>query len=305
MEHHPPDHAVEVHHQSRRRQPSLCAAGRRLHHRPPDGGLRVADRQAPQAVGAADRPGGPGWRADRLLVPVPVPGDVGLGGVLRHRADPRPPAHQPVLDGRQRRLRSAAGEAIVRVHRRRGPARRHRGLGAGVVRAANRIDEPAAAQRRLHALVRRACRGDHPARAGRGGSDRLGEGGEGSQRRRSLQSAARLQAPADHRARDQLRGPRRVHHRAAAEHGRPGREGRRGDRFDYRVSGAGRPVDVDDRFRRPDLADEQDSSLPGDRIRADGAPRQPRIHGSRDAAERRTLGAGPRARAGSVAAVHR
>ena len=219
LEHHPPDHAVEVHHQSRRRQPSLCAAGRRLHHRPPDGGLRVADRQAPAAVGPADRPGGPGWRADRLLVPVPDAGDVGLGRVLRHRADPRPPAHQPVLDGRQRRLRSAAGEAAVRVHRRRGPARRHRGLGAGVVRAADRIDQPAAAQRRLHAVVRRARRGDHQARAGRGGSDRLGEGGEGRQRRRSASICCAARSTCRSSRSSSASRPSARHHRAAAEHG--------------------------------------------------------------------------------------
>ena len=115
----------------------------------------------------------------------------------------------------------------------------------------------------------------------------------------------RLEAPADHRARDQLRGARGLHHRAAAEHGGAGRERRRGDRFHHGVSRAGRPVDLDDRVRRPDLADEQDPSIPGHRLRADGAPRQPRIHGDRHAAERRALGAGSRARAGPVAAIHR
>ena len=57
----------------------------------------------------------------------PGPSRVGLGRVLSLRPDSRHPAHQPVLDAGQRRLRPAAGQAAVRVdRRRRQPGRRHR-----------------------------------------------------------------------------------------------------------------------------------------------------------------------------------
>ena len=170
------------------------------------------------------------------------------------------------------------------------------------------IDEPAAAQRAPSCVCapRSSWRSSRRERVERGSDRRRCEGREGRQRRRSVRSAARLEAPADHRARDQLRGRRRRHHRAAAEHGggRPRRARGATDSI-TRVSGAGPAVDVDDRFRHPGLADEQDPPLPGHRLRADGPAGQPRIHGGRDAAERRALGAGPRARARSVAALHR
>ena len=44
-------------------------------------------------------------------------------------ADPRDPADQPVLDARQRRLRSAPGQAHLRLHRRRRQPRRRDGRG--------------------------------------------------------------------------------------------------------------------------------------------------------------------------------
>ena len=53
------------------------------------------------------------------------------------------------------------------------------------------------------------------------------ERGEGRQRGRGVRAAAQVEAPADHRAGDQLRRRRRGDHRAAAEHGGRRRQGRR------------------------------------------------------------------------------
>ena len=77
----------------------------------------------------------------------------------------------------------------------------------------------------LMAHLRRARHAHHrPGKAGRRRRDRP-EVRKRRRRGRSVRAAAAIEAPADHRARDQLRGGRRGDHRAAAEHGRGGRKG--------------------------------------------------------------------------------
>ncbi len=75
---------------------------------------------------------------------------LGLRRVLSDGAAPRRAPDQPVLDAREPGVRPAAGQAALRIHRRRRTARRHRGLGdPQVVHDANRHDEHAADQRHV------------------------------------------------------------------------------------------------------------------------------------------------------------
>ena len=92
-------------------------------------GYTQAGRGAAAPLGAADHAGADGGGHDRLLVPVPDRRRLGLGRLLRLGRAARHPPHQPVLDARQRHLRSAAGEAAVRVRRRRRDARRNDRVG--------------------------------------------------------------------------------------------------------------------------------------------------------------------------------
>ncbi len=106
-----------------------------------------------------------------VLVPVPDAADLGLGGVLRCGAAARRAADQPVLDARQHRVRPAAGEAAVRLHRRWRAAWRHRGLSARGLRAENRLDESSGSERDLHGDVRVARDRHHPPREREPGID--------------------------------------------------------------------------------------------------------------------------------------
>ena len=191
--------------------------------------------------------------------------DLGLGRLLPDGAAPRGPPHQPVLDAGEPGLRPASGQAAVRVHRRRRAARRHR-----------RIGDPAVATPRtigttnmllISGTLMLVCAGmvadDPAARAPRPRRRSATPKEEkGVSATEAFDAAAQVEAPADHRAGDQLRGGRRGDHRAAAEHGRGRQQGRRRDRLDHRVPGQRPAVDVDHRLRDPGLAHQQDPPLP-------------------------------------------
>ena len=101
------------------------------------------------------------------------------------------------------------------------------------------------------------------------------EKGVGWPRRSTLLRA--VEAPADHRARHQLRLDRRGHHRAAAEHGGRGRQGRGDNRRHHARSWPrSRLWTSTIGVRHPGLADQQDPSLPRHRLRADDPAGQPR-----------------------------
>ena len=77
----------------------------------------------------------------------------------------RQPAHQPVLVARQRHLRRAAGQAPLRVRRRRRQPRRHRRVRLrGQLRAVDRHEQPAARRRRHARRVLRRRVDDRHAR---------------------------------------------------------------------------------------------------------------------------------------------
>ena len=120
----------------------------------------------------------------------------------------RDPAHQPVLDAGQHHLRPAAGQAAVRVHRRRreprrrSPAAASRSLLARTVGNANLMLVSAAmlalSARCVVSLIV-AARAQHDL----AGLEEAGKE-EGVSSGEALQMLRRQPAPADHRARDRL-----------------------------------------------------------------------------------------------------
>ena len=154
------------------------------------------------------------------------PAPSGSGRLLCPRADPRHPAHQPVLDAGQRHLRRAPGQAAVRLHRRRRqPGRRHgRGITALLVErvGTNNLLLVSAAVLVVCVVLVVVRSSGASDRAGSRDAATTGEG-EGRRRRRGDHAAAPVAPPADHRARHRLRRDGRGHHRAAAEHGGRGR----------------------------------------------------------------------------------
>ena len=87
---------------------------------------------------------------------------LGLGRVLRVGRAARHPADQPVLDAGQRHLRSAPGQAAVRLRRRRRDAGRHDRIGADRADHRRSRHQRAAALERRHAAGLHAHRRDHP-----------------------------------------------------------------------------------------------------------------------------------------------
>ena len=127
VQHSQTDYAVEIHRRARRRQPALRAARRGVAHRRLDAAVQRGDRAAAASLRDSRDAGGPGGAARGVLGPLSRGRRLGVGRVLCAGPGARPPAHQPVLDAGQRHLRSAAGQAAVRVHRGRGePGRRDR-----------------------------------------------------------------------------------------------------------------------------------------------------------------------------------
>ena len=199
--------------------------------------------------------------------------DWALDRVLLLRPDPRHPRHQPVLDAGQHHLRPAAGEADLRVHRRRLEPRRHCRFVADDCRHQGRHLQPAARQRGHHGALRGPGHRDPSHReAGPPGVARRGRR-RGRGRRRSGEAAEEQPPPADDRDDHRLCGHRRGDHRAAAEHGDGGLEGRREHRQHHQFPRHGTAVHVGDRLRDPGLAHEQDPALSRHRLRADDSAR--------------------------------
>ena len=112
-----------VHRRAHSREPADHDPGRRSPDRRDHAGLHRRDRPAPAALGDPDHTGRHRRRADRLLGA--LPGRRGMVVGDRHLsvpAHPRCAPNQPVLDAGQQRLRPAAGETLLRVHRQRGGA---------------------------------------------------------------------------------------------------------------------------------------------------------------------------------------
>ena len=151
----------------------------------------------------------------------------GLGGALSVRPDPRHPAHQPVLDARQRRLRRAPGQARLRLHRRRRqPGRRARCRPHEVSGRRSRQRQPAAGERRIAGDLHRHRHPDPAAARGQ----RAGAAGRGARRgrRRGVADADQFTPLAGDRAGDRHGCRRRRRRRAAGEHGGRGHGCQRG-----------------------------------------------------------------------------
>ncbi len=245
-------------------------------HRRADGRLHQDGRRAAAPLGAADHAGPDGGSDGRLLVPVPHRRGLGLGRLLRLGRTARHPPHQPVLDARQRHLRSASGEAPVRIRRRRRHARRDDWL------RLDRADHPVGRHQRTAAVERRRPDPVHGrrrdgARPGTGRRQRRGR-----RRRRARRhdgqgggAAARVAPDSDHRTHHQLRVHWRGHPRPAGQHGDGNLQGRRPGRLDRRLPGADPLLHLIGRVRHPGLDHAAHSSLPGHRVRAVDAADQP------------------------------
>ena len=229
VQHSEADHAFAVHHVVGGGQPAVRAvrgrtADRRRH-------ASVHQRHSSRAAPARRaRHAGRGRRIARgLLGAAADRRRVGDGGVLLLRVDPGHSPDQPVLDPGERHLRRTAGEAAVRVHRRRsqsgrGARRRHdgghrRGGGVGAARAGERGRAGRVRRHRGGSVARTRCRR----------SGRLQRVGAGCGRPRGVPPAVRIAAVAGPRIDGRLRRRRRRGRRAAVEHGgrRAARCGRR------------------------------------------------------------------------------
>ena len=244
----------------------------------------------------------------RVLGALPEPARVGVGRVLPRRAILGVPAHQPVLDARQPRLRPAAGQATVRVRRRRRAARRHRRQRARRGRARRSAPSTCSSPRAALMFVLRVRRQrDRRPRERATGVVAGRQAGEGRERRRGDSSCCGLEALPDHRARHRFAVDWRrrssssssTWRRRSAEGAGQGRLAPRSSpRSVFWMSVTGFVIQV--------TADEQDPPLPRHRLRADGAAGQPRQHGAHHAAQRRRSGRRPLARIlDHVAALHR
>ena len=148
VEHRAARDPVEVHRRAGRRQSALRATGRRRPDRRADAPLHQRHRAPAAPAGDSGDAVRHHRRAGGVLGSPAHRRGVGHGGVLFRRPGPRAPAHQPVLDARQRSLRCPAGEAPLRAHRgrlepRRRPGRPDHGHG----RPAGRLRQPLARRR--------------------------------------------------------------------------------------------------------------------------------------------------------------
>ena len=128
LQHHQADYPSEFIERLGAGRPAVGQVRRGRDHRLHHAGLHQGHLGGAPALDDPGHAGGHRGVAGAVLVPVHVRGRrVGRGGVLRRVAYPLDPADQPVLDAGQRRLRSAAGQADLRLHRRRRqPGWRHR-----------------------------------------------------------------------------------------------------------------------------------------------------------------------------------
>ena len=222
--------------------------------------------------------------------------------------DPRDAADQPVLDAGQRRLRSAAGQAAVRLHRRRRQPRRRQRRGdlrcfwSSRLGAKNMLLISAAVMGVSLAIVMFILKRERSAGtsdASETGEEKGVSGGE------AHPAAALVEAPAGDRDGDRLCRHRRGDHRAAAEHGGGRGQGRGQLRRHRRLPGADHGLPVADRLRHPGRADQPHSPRARHRLRAADPAGQPRHDRGDHAVQPRAVGAEPGAHARHLAALHR
>ena len=208
------------------------------------------------------------WRALLVALLVPVPDRARTWVSVAFyclRPDPRHPAHQPVLDAGQRHLRPAAGQAPLRLHRRRAPASAA-SPGAGADRRSSRADRhdnlllvSAAILALCAVVVVSIMRREQAApseRRGRPARKKGVSGGEAIQLLRELASTCRSS-----RSSSALRrSARRSSSSSSTWRRRPPRA--RQHRRDHRVPRRRCSSTVDHRLRHPGLAHEPHPPLP-------------------------------------------
>ena len=215
----------DVHRCARRREPADHGPGGRSPDRRDHAGLHDRDRPAPAALGDPSDPDRHRRPADRVLGALQQRGGVLVGDWrVSVPAYPRCAADQPVLDPGQRCLRPAAGETLLRVHRRRGRAGWADRLLPGPADGRScRVQQPAPgecrAARWLHA---HRDRGANPIEGYRAPGHRLGGRGEGRRVEPGPAHAARVESPQGHCDRHRASRDGRLPDRAATEYGRGG-----------------------------------------------------------------------------------
>ena len=292
-----PDHAVEVHHRARRRQPAVRAAGGRRPDRRADARLQPARSRGCRAAGsfrrrrrARSRCSCSFWflfrtGGDWVSVAFYVLGLM-LGILLISQFwtlandiyDPRQARRLFGFIGGGASLGGATGAAITAF--------------AVEEVGTNNLLLVSAAMLSLCVGIVAAIVRRQPITADLTPVDERGVGGG-----EAIRLLRRLAPSADHRARDRLRGARRHHHRAAAQHGGGGDQGRGGHRRHHGLPGAGDVLPVDHRLRRAGRPDQPHSPLARPGLRAADPAGQPRRDRHHHPVERRALGAGRRARA--------
>ena len=198
--------------------------------------------------------------------------------LLPGRADPRPAPDQPVLGAGERRLRRPAGEAAVRLHRRRREPRGDDRVGGGrLLGRRGRGRQPAARQQRAPRRLRRRRHRRRARGAGRGARRRRFDRGAGGGRRPGgAADAARVAPPAAHRPDHRVRRHRRRPARPAAQHGGGGVGRKRRNRPDCGVPGSGAALPVARRTGHPGRADEPHPPSSRHRVRAADPADRPR-----------------------------
>ena len=280
VQHRQAAHPGPVHRRSRSRQPAVGAAGFRRARRCRDAALHPRRVAPAAAVGHPHDPGRDRTAADRVLGLVQDRRRRHLGRLLPRRADSGPAPHQSILGAGERHLRRPAGEAPLRLHRRRGQPGRHDRLGGGdLLRRCGGCDQPAAGEQRTARRLRRGRHGRHASGPQPVARRRRRERREdGRPRQQRVSDVARVAPPATHRADHRLCGRRRRSARPATEHGGGGVGGRGRHRPHRRLPRPGAVLPVARRIRHPGLADEPHTPPPRHRVRPVDPAHRPRIH---------------------------
>ncbi len=295
--------AVAVHQLAWRRQPSLRPARCRPDHGVRHPGLHQRHATAATPLGVCGDAGGDGGAARRVLAALPDRAAVGVGRVLSLGCAGRQPPHQPVLVARQRHFRRPAGQAALRLRRRRRQPWRHRRIGlCGDLRPRDRHQQPAPRRRRHARVVLRRRLGDRRPREIRR-SRRERRRRQGDEPARSDRPAAIVEALPGDRARHQLCRHWRWNHRAAAQHGRRGCDPGQG--CANGPAGQRHLLLVDGRVHHPDDADVAAPPAARDRLRSALDARHDWRHGGADAVDSCALDLHHRPRARYRAALHR
>ena len=293
VQHHQAAHAIEVHHRiSAPTTCRTCMLGAGLHHRRADAGLRVADGAAAAPLGAADHAGRDGGRLVVFWFLFQTDATLGLGRVLRRRArssascSSASSGRSPTSSTTRARPSGCSGSSAAARRSAASPGRRLASV------SPRRSARSTCCCRAPRCWRLRACSSSSIIRREQVDADPVDavkeEKGVGAAEAfELLRESKHLQIIA---LVISFARRRRGDHRAAAQHGGAGRQGRRQRPTRSRRSWRRSASDVVDRLRHPGVADEPHPPLARHRLRADDPAGEPRLDRGRHAAERARSG---------------